>query len=269
MTNTVIITGASQGIGKATALLFARYKYNVVLAARQLDRLEATAAEIRKLGQEAIAISVDVKDPLQVKLLIQKAIDHFDHIDVLINNAGIFGLGSVEDFSLDDWHQIIDTNLWGYIHTIYAILPHFLERGKGTIVNVSSIGGIEPIPYQIPYTTSKYAITGLTKSLHAELSPKGIQVSGIYPSFIRTQLMERAIFRGQDEETAEARSELVSKAVETPILEKPEDVAKSIWSAVKDQRSEVLVGTTKVWQAIYNLSPSLMKSLFRRAFSME
>lgn len=276
MTNTVIITGASQGIGKATALLFARHNYNIVLAARQLDRLEATAAEIRQMGQEAMpsagcayAISVDVTDPLQVNDLIQKAIDRFDNIDVLINNAGIFGLGPVEDFSLEDWHQIIDTNLWGYIHTIHAILPHFLERRNGTIVNVSSIGGIEAIPYQIPYTTSKYAITGLTKSLHAELSPKGIHVSGIYPSFIRTQLMERAIFRGQDEETADARSELVSKTLHTPVLEKPEDVAKSIWSAVSDRRSEVLVGTTKVWQAIYNVSPSLMKSLFRYTFGME
>jgi NADP-dependent 3-hydroxy acid dehydrogenase YdfG len=222
MTNTVIITGASQGIGKATALLFARHNYNVVLAARQLDRLEATAAQIRELGQEAIAISCDVKDPLQVNNLIQKGIDHFGHIDVLINNAGIFCLGPVEDFSLDDWHQIIDTNLWGYIHTINAILPHFLERRQGTIVNVSSIGGIEPIPYHIPYTTTKYAVTGLTKSLHAELSPKGIHVSGIYPSFISTQLMERAIFRGKDEETAQARSELVGKAIQAPVLEKPE-----------------------------------------------
>jgi short-subunit dehydrogenase len=81
--------------------------------------------------------------------------------------------------------------------------------------------------------------------------------------------MERAIFRGKDEETADKRSELVGKAVETPVLEKPEDVAKSIWSAVKDRRSEVFVGTTKLWQAIYHLSPSLMKSLFRRTFGME
>jgi short-subunit dehydrogenase len=269
MTNTVIITGASQGIGKATALLFARHNYNVVLAARQLDRLEATAAQIRELGQEAIAISCDVKDPLQVNNLIEKGIAHFGNIDVLINNAGIFCLGPVEDFSLDDWHQIIDTNLWGYIHTINAILPHFLERRKGTIVNVSSIGGIEPIPYHVPYTTTKYAITGLTKSLYAELSPKGIHVSGIYPSFISTQLMERAIFRGKDEETAQARSELVGKAIQAPVLEKPEDVAKSIWEAVKNQRSDVMVGTTNLWKAIYHLSPSLMQSAFRHLFGME
>ncbi|BAB74662.1 SDR family oxidoreductase [Nostoc sp. PCC 7120 = FACHB-418] len=269
MTNTVIITGASQGIGKATALLFARHNYNVVLAARQLDRLEAIATEIREMGQQAIAISTDVKDATQVNNMMQKAIAHFGQVDVLINNAGIFCLGSVENFSLEDWHQIIDTNLWGYIHTIHAILPHFLQRGAGTIVNVSSIGGLEPIPYHVPYTASKYAITGLTKSLHAELSPKNIHVSGIYPSFISTQLMERAIFRGKDEEMAQARTELVGKAIQMPVLEKPEDVAKAIWSAVKEKRSDVVVGSANFWKAAYQLTPSLIQSLVRRVFGME
>ncbi|MBW4560442.1 MAG: SDR family oxidoreductase [Mojavia pulchra JT2-VF2] len=269
MTKTVIITGASQGIGKATALLFARQNYDVVLAARQFDRLEATAAEIRELGREAIAISTDVKDPVQVENLIDKAIAHFGHIDVLINNASIYTLGPVEEFTLTDWQEAIATNLWGYIHTINALLPHFLERRSGTIVNVSSIGGINPIPYQVPYSTTKYAVTGLTKALHAELSPKGIQVCGIYPSFIRTHLMERGIFRGEDEETAHARYELVDKALHSPVLEKPEDVAQAIWSAVKYQRSEVLVGTAKLWTAAFHLFPSLMKSISRRVFGMK
>lgn len=269
MTNTVIITGASQGIGRATALLFARHQYEVVLAARQADRLEATAAEIRELGQEAIAIPTDVRDPAQVQDMIQKAIAHFGRVDVLINNAGIFCLGPVESFSLDDWHQIIDTNLWGYIHTINAILPYFLERGQGTIVNVSSIGGIEPIPYHVPYTASKYAVTGLTKSLHAELAPKNIHVGGVYPSFISTQIMERAIFRGGSEETAQARTELVGKAIQMPVLEKPEDVAKSIWTVVKDKRPDVVVGSANFWKAAYQLTPSLMQTLIRRVFGME
>lgn len=184
MVNTALVTGASQGIGKATALLFARQGYNIVLAARQSDRLESVAREVRELGREAVAIPTDVRDLQQVNNLAQKAIAHFGNVDVLVNNAGIFALGSVEEFLLSDWQQVIDTNLWGYIHTIEALLPHFLERGKGTIVNVSSIGGIVPIPYQTPYTTSKYAITGLTKALQSELSPKGIQVCGIYPNFI-------------------------------------------------------------------------------------
>ena len=268
MANTVIITGASQGIGKATALQFARQGYDIVLAARQPDRLEAVATEVRSLGREALAIPTDVRLPLQVNNLVEKAIAHFGHIDLLINDAGIYYMGPLEEASLSDWHQIIDTNLWGYIHTINALLPHFLERGSGTIVNVSSIGGLDPIPFQVPYTTSKYAITGLTKALHAELSPKGIHVCGIYPSFIRTRLMERALFRGKDKQTAQARYELVDKAFHSPLLEKPEDVAQAIWHAVKYRKSDVVVGTAKFWTTIFHLFPNLMKPIFRRVFGM-
>ncbi|MBD2775219.1 SDR family NAD(P)-dependent oxidoreductase [Iningainema tapete] len=268
MANTVIITGATQGIGKATALQFARQGYDIVLAARQLERLETTAAEVRSLGRQALAISTDVRDYEQVNNLVEKALAHFGHVDVLINDAGIYYMGPVDESSLNDWQQIINTNLWGYIHTIHALLPHFLERKTGTIVNVSSIGGLDPIPYQVPYTTSKYAITGLTKSLHAELSPKGIHVCGIYPSFIRTRLMERAIFRGKSEETKQARYQLINTAFNSPLLEKPEDVAKAIWRGVKYKKANVVVGTANFWSSAFHLFPGLMKPIFRRIFGM-
>lgn len=268
MTNTVIITGASEGIGKATALEFARHEYNIVLAARQSDRLEAAASQVRAIGRDALAISVDVRDPEQVEALVEKAIAHFGTIDVLINNAGIFALGPVEEFLLSDWQQVINTNLWGYIHTIHALLPHFLKQGTGTIVNVSSIGGIEPIPYQIPYTVSKYGVTGLTKALRAELSPKGIQVYGIYPNFIRTHIIERTIFRGKNEQDGSDRYNLVDKAIHNPILEKPEDVAVAIWKAVKYQRSDMLVGSARLSKAAYQVFPGLMQSLYQRVLGM-
>ncbi len=268
MTNTVLITGASQGIGKATALRFAREGYNIVLAARQPDRLEAAAAEVRTLGQQALAISTDVCDINQVTTMVQQAIAHFGQVDMLINDAGIYYMGPVEAASLSDWQQIMNTNLWGYIHTIYTLLPHFLERGQGTIVNISSIGGLDPIPYQVPYTTSKFAITGLTKSLRAELAPKGIHVCGVYPSFIRTQLMERGLFRGNQESTAEARYQLVDRALHSPFLETPEDVANAIWKGVKHRKSDVLVGTAKLWTALYHTVPGLLNPVVRRVFGM-
>lgn len=267
MADTVLITGASQGIGKATSLLFARKGYDIVLAARQADRLGAVAAEVKSLGQDALAVPTDVRDPEQVNTLVQKAVDRFGSIDVLINNAGIYLLGVVEECSLNDWHRIIDTNLWGYIHTIHALLPHFLARGSGTIINVSSIGGKVPIPYQVPYTASKYAVTGLTESLHAELSPKGIQVCGIHPNFIKTDLMERAIFRGKDEQDTQERRDLVEKALKSPMLETPEKVAQAIWNAVIHKRSDVMVGSANVSNAAYKLFPGAMQSVFRKTFS--
>lgn len=269
MPSTVLITGASQGIGKATALLFARQGYDLVLAARQPDRLEAVASEVRSLGQNALAVPTDVRDSEQVKTLVEKTLEYYGTLDVLINNAGIYLLGSVETFSLSDWHQAMDTNFWGYVHTLHALLPHFLERGKGTIVNVSSIGGKVPIPYQVPYIASKYAVTGLTQSLHAELEPKGIQVCGVYPNFISTDLMERAIFRGKDEQDAQAREDLVRKGLSVPIIEKPDDVAQAIWDAVKHQKSDVMVGSANVSNASYKLFPGLMEWVFRKAFGVK
>ena len=269
MPSTVLITGASQGIGKATALLFARQGYDLVLAARQPERLEAIASEVRALGRNALAVPTDVRDPEQVNTLVEKTLEYYGTLDVLINNAGIYLLGSVEAFSLSDWHQAIDTNFWGYVHTIHALLPHFLERGKGTIVNVSSIAGKVPIPYQVPYTASKYAVTGLTQSLHAELEPKGIKVCGVYPNFISTDLMERAIFRGKDEEDAQAREDLVRKGLSVPIIEKPDDVAQAIWDAVKHQKSDVMVGSANVSNASYKLFPGLMEWVFRKAFGVK
>ncbi len=258
MAPTILITGASQGIGKATAQLFARNGYDLVLAARQVDRLETVAQEITKLGYNApLTVGCDVRDAAQVNNLAQKALERYGNIDVLVNNAGIFATGTVEDFSLEDWHQIIDTNLWGYIHTIHALLPHFLARGTGTIVNLSSIGGKVPTPYMAAYCTSKFAVTGLTESLQAELKPKGIQVCGIYPSLIRSSLMERAIFRGKDEEDTKNRREQLGSITNVPAVEKPTDVANAIWDAVKNQKSEVLVGSSNFAQGMYRLFPGL------------
>jgi len=269
MAPTVLITGASQGIGKATALLFARKGYDLVLAARRTEPLAAVEQEVQTLGRTALSVPTDVRDADQVKTLVDKAQERYGAIDVLINNAGIYISGPVEEFSLEDWHQAIDLNLWGYIHTIHALLPHFLERGSGTIVNLSSIGGKVPVPYLVPYSTSKFAVTGLTEALHSELKPKGIHVCGIYPSLIKSSFMERAIFRGKDEQDAQARRQQLDQVISTPVVEKPEDVAKAIWDGVKNQRTEVLVGSANVSKAAYNLFPGAMQWIFRQGLKLK
>lgn len=266
MAPTVLITGASQGIGKETAYLFARNGYNLVLAARQDDRLQAVAQSLELLGNAVLAVSTDVRDAEQVKTLVEKGLERFGTIDVLVNNAGIYISGPAEKFSLEDWHTAIDTNLWGYIHTIHALLPHFVERRAGTIVNVDSIGGKVPIPYLVPYTTSKFAVTGLTRSLQVELAPKGIQVCGVYPNLIRSAFLERAIFRGKDEQDTQSRRQQVEQITQVPAVEKPEDVAKAIWNVVKHPRSEVMVGSANLSAAANTLFPGLMPWLSRFAF---
>lgn len=183
-----------------------------------------------------------------------------------MNNAGIYISGPAEEFTLEDWHQTIDTNLWGYIHTIQALLPHFVARGQGTIVNVVSIGGKVPIPYLTPYATSKFAVTGLTQSLHSELAPKGIHVAGIYPNLIQSNFLERAIIRGKNSDDVRSRREQLEQILQVPVVEKPEDVAKAIWDAVVNQRSEVNVGSANFSALLNGLLPGLNQWLMRRTF---
>lgn len=266
MASTVLITGASQGIGKTTALQFARNGYSVIMAARNVDRLNAAAEEVKAIGQSVTAIPTDTRNPEQVQKLIDQSIAQYGTIDVLVNNAGVYSSGPADSFSLEDWHTVIDTNLWGYIHTIQALLPHMLAQGRGMIVNVASVGGKVPIPYLVPYSTSKFAVTGLTQSLQSELSPKGITVCGIYPSLIKSDLMERAIFRGKDEEDAIARRKQLEQVLSVPVVEKPEDVAKAIWTAVKHRKTDVMVGSANMSLLSSRLFPGFLQWAMRRTF---
>lgn len=264
MAPTVLITGASQGIGKATALLFALKGYDVVLAARQPDRLESAAQEVRSRGRSALAIPTDVTDQEQVNQLVQKALDFYGVIDVLVNNAGICMTGPMENTTLTDWQQIMNTNFWSYLYTIQALLPQFLGRGSGAIVNVGSFGGKMPLPYMTAYCTSKYAVTGLTETLRLELGPKGIHVCAVQPGVTNSDFMERAQFRGRDDLESQERHQQMSSLLKMPLASQPEDVAKAIWDAVKNQRSEVVVGTEAVIATTYQLFPNLMQWVMQR-----
>lgn len=265
MAPTVLITGASQGSGKATALLFARNGYDLVLAARQPDRLEAVATQIRSLDRQAIAVPTDTGNAEQVQTLVQKAIDTFGQIDVLVNNAGICLTGPIEQTSLADWHQIMDTNFWGYVYPIQALLPQFLQRGTGAIVNVGSFGGKMPLPNMTAYCASKYAVTGLTETLRLELAPKGIHVCAVHPGVINSDFLDRATFRGQNEAEAADRRQQMQATLQAGWVSQPEDIAKAIWDAVQHKKSDVVVGPTAIATEAYRLAPGLMQWVMQQA----
>lgn len=141
-----------------------------------------------------------------------------------------------------------------------------LERGKGTIINLCSIGGKVPLAYLVPYTTSKYAIDGLTQALYTELAPKGIHVSGIYPNLIKTNFLERAIFQGRDEEDRQKRRQQVEQITNQPFIEKSEDVANAVWDAVQHQKEKVSVGSAQATEGVYTIVPSLIRWVVRKTF---
>ena len=258
MSSTAFITGASQGIGKATALLFARNGYDLIITARTKDRLESVAEEIRSFGRQVIAISADVSNCSAVEALINLGLERFSTIDVLVNNAGICMTAPIEKTTIEDWETIINVNLWGYINTINLLLPHFIERKQGNIINVGSFGGKVPLPKMTAYCTSKHAITGLTETLRLELEPKGIHVSGIHPSVTNTSFLERAIFKDSDREQ-------MKQLLSSPLASQPEDVAKAIWDAVKHPQAEVIVGSAKIPTILNRLFPGITQGMLQLA----
>ena len=267
MATTVLITGASQGIGKATALLFAQKGYDVIGAARRSDRLEALAQDIRAQGQTALMIPADVTDFEQVNVLVEKALDAYGKIDVLVNNAGICMTAPIAETTLQDWRKIIDVNLWGYVYPIHALLPHFLERKAGAIINVGSFGGKMPLPNMTAYCTSKYAVTGLTETLRLELEPQGIQVCGVHPSVTNSDFLERAVFRGENDSDVQRIRQQLGKMLDSPLASQPEDVAKAIWNVVRRPQAEVVVGSGAIATTTHRLAPSLTQWLMQRSIS--
>ena len=263
MSPTALITGASQGIGKATALLFAKNGYDLIITARTKDKLEATAAEIRNSNQQVVAIAADTSDRSAIEALINLGIERFQKIDVLINNAGVCMSAPMSETTIEDWERIINVNLWGYIYTINALLPHFIERQQGNIINVGSFGGKVPLPKMTAYCTSKFAITGLTETLRLELEPQGIHVSGIHPSVTNSDFMERAIFKDRDSKEEANRRQAMAQMLTSPLASQPEDVAKAIWDAVKHPQAEVVVGSAKVPAFFNRLFPSLTQGMMQ------
>ncbi|KPQ33701.1 MAG: Short-chain dehydrogenase [Phormidesmis priestleyi Ana] len=262
-----LVTGGSEGIGRAIATRFAKENYHVVIAARDAAKLTEAASQIKtEWATPVVPMPTDVRDPKQVQDLVEQTIADFGQLDVLVNNAGLYSTGPTEEFTLEDWHQVIDTNLWGYIHTIQAALPHFIAQQKGAIVNLCSIAGKLPMPYLAPYTTSKFAISGLSQALSAELSPKGIQVCAVYPNIIKTAFPEKAVLQGKNPEDKKARYQQLKQTVSMPFIEKPEDVANGVWQALQNNESEPILGSAKLMGGLHALLPRLTQRMLRMVF---
>lgn len=185
---TAVITGASSGIGRATALEMARRGANVVLAARRRELLEEVAAECRSLGVEAMTIPTDVTKPEQCRSLIDTA----GHVDILVNNAGFAILSSIVEAAEPDLQEMMDTNYFGAVHCTRAVLPQMLARGDGTIVNVGSIGGIMGFARMGGYCATKFALVGFTEALRDEILPSGVRVALVCPATTDSEFFLRA-----------------------------------------------------------------------------
>jgi NADP-dependent 3-hydroxy acid dehydrogenase YdfG len=183
----VVITGASSGIGEATATAFAQRGAKVVLAARRLDRLEDLADRVRRAGGDAVAIRCDVTHPQDVAALPDAVRDRFGPADVLVNNAGVSGGGDFQGRALEDLEHIVEVNLLGVLRGTHAFLPEMLERGHGHIVNIASLAGRFATPGAAVYGASKHAVVAFSEALHHEVEDRGVLVTSVNPGFVATE----------------------------------------------------------------------------------
>lgn len=197
---TVVITGASSGVGLATAEAFANAGCKVVLAARGEEGLAQAIDNCQALGGFAIAVPTDVSDYQQVQELVAKAIAFGGSIDYWVNNAGVMASGKFEEVPIEVSHQVIKTNLFGYLNCAHAVLPIFKQQGHGVLINNVSIGGYMPAPYSAVYSATKFGIKGMMECLQGELSDEAdIYVCNLYPQIQRsTGNMHSAKYSGLD-----------------------------------------------------------------------
>jgi uncharacterized protein len=188
----VIITGASSGIGASLALRLALKKARIVLAARSTKPLEELALKVRAAGAEALVVPTDVTDAASVRHMVAQANQRFGPIDVLVNNAGYGVYAPIQKASADDLTGMLKTNLIGVAHCVEAVLPQMLARRKGQIVNVASVAGLVASANLAYYSTTKFALVGLSKSMRLDLAGSGVRVATICPGPVDTPFNEQA-----------------------------------------------------------------------------
>ncbi|RXP54303.1 SDR family NAD(P)-dependent oxidoreductase [Lutibacter sp. HS1-25] len=233
-TKTAFITGATSGIGKATAEIFAKNNINLILCGRRSERLTELQLTLSKLTN-VTTLQFDVSDKEEVFKAIASLPKEFKNIDILINNAGnAHGLSAIQDGSLDDWDAMMDINVKGLLYVSKAIIPQMVEKNNGFIVNIGSIAGKEVYPNGNVYCASKHAVNALNKAMRIDLNKHNIRVAAIHPGAVETEFSEvrfkgdkekaKNVYKGFDALQAQDIAEIIYFVISRPIHVNIEDL---------------------------------------------
>lgn len=183
-----LITGASSGIGEATAVALAEQGAAVAIAARRLDRLEALKGKLEADGATVLTLELDVTDEAACSAAVDRTVAELGDLDIVVNNAGVMLLGPIEGADTQDWRRMIDTNVYGLMYLTHAAVPHLLTRGGGDIVQVSSVAGRVARAGSGVYNATKFAVNAFSESLRQELTTRGVRVTMVEPGAVATEL---------------------------------------------------------------------------------
>lgn len=227
----VLITGASAGIGLATARRFGQAGAKLALAARSTDRLETLAHEMQSQGIEAIALTTDLRDPAQIQQAISTTARHYGRIDILINNAGQAVAGTIADLDPDHFHQVIELNVYAPLHAMQAVIPIMRVHGGGIIINVSSMVSKMRIPGLAGYAATKSALNMMSDTARGELANDNIRVISVFPRLTSTDFQQHSL--GSQETRRQQRAPHPSVPIDPP-----EHVAEKILLAAEHEPEE-------------------------------
>lgn len=261
MQKTVVITGASSGIGEALVYLFLKNKFNVVLAARNIDNLKLVEQKCQLIAPHFFSVVCDVSKESDCHDLINSSVAKYGGIDILINNAGISMRAMFNDCDIEVIKKVMDVNFWGAVYCSKFALP-FLLKSKGTIVGVSSIAGIKGLPARTGYSASKFALQGFLESLRVENLNTGLKVLIACPGYTESNIRKSAL------------NHIGNSQSESPLSEEKlmsaEDVAKTIFKAVQNQKSYVYMtfeGIMLLW--LNKFFPLMMDKIVYNKVSKE
>ncbi len=249
-----IVTGGASGIGQALCHALAERGAMVIVADINAEGAENVAVAIRRGARQAAAHAVDVTDAFSVQQLVQHTLATQRRIDYLFNNAGVAVTADARDFRLEHWHKVIDVNLLGVIYGVQAAYPIMAQQGHGHIVNIASLAGLLPYPTNLPYTTTKHAVVGLSLALRAEAADLGVKVSVVCPGNVQSGIYAAS-------PALNVRSEQLSTALPFKILETDVAARRILAGVARNQPLIIFPLYARVVWWLYRMRPTLLHPL--------